>query len=120
MARTAVSRQEAQVLDRLAHEGRSFLDLSHDRPWLEAISGEPKFLVHRMRQKGLLHTLQRGRYMVNLNGDSTTFARLPTLEPVAAAVLRLGIPHYVSWHSALWHHGLIDQQSRRLFVAVTK
>jgi predicted transcriptional regulator of viral defense system len=121
MAKTAVSKREAQVLDRLGREGRPFLDLRSDRPWLEQISDDPKFLVHRMRQKGLLHTVQRGRYVVNLQGDATATARLRSLEPLAEAVLgRLDIPYYVSWHSALWHHGLIDQQSRRLYVAVTK
>jgi predicted transcriptional regulator of viral defense system len=28
--------------------------------------------------------------------------------------------YYVSWHSSLWHYGLIDQQSRRIYVAVMK
>ena len=42
------------------------------------------------------------------------------LDPIADAILRrLDIDYYLSWHSALWHHGLIDQQSRRIYVAVT-
>jgi predicted transcriptional regulator of viral defense system len=41
------------------------------------------------------------------------------LDPVAEAVLRrLNIDYYVSWHAALWHYNLIDQQSRTVSVAV--
>ncbi|HEY7935102.1 MAG TPA: hypothetical protein VID48_14890 [Solirubrobacteraceae bacterium] len=32
---------------------------------------------------------------------------------------RLRHDWYLSWHSALWHYALIDQQSRRIYAAVT-
>ena len=73
---------------------------------------------------GTLRTLQRGRYLVAIEEPAPgrkPRARLDELDPVADAVLRrLDIDYYVSWHSALWHHGLIDQQSRRVYVAVTQ
>jgi len=75
-----------------------------------------------MRKRGTLRTLQRGRYLVATDRDAgLSRPRLDDLDPVADAVLRrLELDYYVSWHSALWHYGLIDQQSRRIYVAVTK
>lgn len=73
-----------------------------------------------MRKKGLLHDLQRGRYTVNRRGQPTKRAVLDSLSDLAPAVLdRLGHEYFLSWNSALWHHGLIDQQAQVLFVADT-
>ena len=75
--------------------------------------------VERLASSGRLHPLQAGRFA--FTEEPTRTARLMDLDPVAEAVLRrLGIPYYLSWHSALWHHGLIDQQSRRVYAAVTR
>lgn len=120
MSSTDLTRRERQVISHLKGEGRSWLDLSRDSVWLEAITASPKDTVYRMRKKGVLHTLQRGRYVLNLDESPSRAPRLRALEPLAEAVLgSLEIDYYVSWHSALWHHGLIDQQSRRLYVATT-
>ena len=58
--------------------------------------------------------------MVNTDGRASRRARLDALDPLAPILLDR-LPHrwYVSWHSALWHHGLLDQQASRLYVAVT-
>jgi len=46
--------------------------------------------------------------------------RLDDLEPVAdLALRRLHHSYYLSWHTGLWHHGLIEQQSRTVLSAVT-
>ena len=95
------------------------LDLKRDRAWLEELTPDPETLIRRLREQGLLHTIQRGRYLVNVNARPSRLPRLEALDPLAAAILgRLDIDYYLSWHSALWHHGLIDQQASRLFVAV--
>lgn len=76
-------------------------------------------VIQRMREKGRLHTLQRGRYLVC--EEPSPQLRLDALDPLADAILRrLNVDYYISWHSALWHHGLIDQQSRSILVAVTR
>ena len=115
-----LTKRERQVISRLRDEGRWWLDLQRDADWLDSISDSPKDLVYRLRQKGVLHTVQRGRYVLNLDESASRAPRLRALEPLAEAVLgRLDVPYYLSWHSALWHHGLVDQQSRELYVAVT-
>jgi predicted transcriptional regulator of viral defense system len=107
------------VLEHLAKEGRTVLDLKQDRGWLEEITPDPETLIRRLREQGLLHTIQRGRYLVNVEGRPSRGPRLEALDPLATAILgRLDIDYYLSWHSALWHYGLIDQQASRLFVAV--
>ncbi len=107
------------VLDHLAEEGRTVLDLKKDRDWLEQLTPDPETLVRRLREQGLLHTIQRGRYLVNTDARPSQRPRLEALDPLATAILaRLAVDYYLSWHSALWHYGLIDQQASRLFVAV--
>jgi len=93
--------------------------LKKDRDWLEQLTPDPETLVRRLREQGLLHTIQRGRYLVNTDARPSQRPRLEALDPLATAILaRLAVDYYLSWHSALWHYGLIDQQASRLFVAV--
>jgi predicted transcriptional regulator of viral defense system len=73
--------------------------------------------VARLVERGRLHRMQKGRYLYTTRPAPNS--RLMSLDPVADAVLReLDVPYYLSWHSALWHYGLIDQQSRTVFVAL--
>jgi predicted transcriptional regulator of viral defense system len=75
--------------------------------------------VLKLKRAGYLHPLQAGRFAFTEKPRQS--ARLMDLDPVAEAILRrLEIPYYLSWHSALWHHGLIDQQSRRVYAAVKR
>lgn len=77
-------------------------------------------LLRRMVAKGQAHRLQAGRYLVNRPGLLSPRPRLDDLEPVAELVLRrLDHNYYLSWHTGLWHHGLIEQQSRTVLCAVT-
>jgi predicted transcriptional regulator of viral defense system len=113
---------EQAVVERLRREGRSVLDLRLDEAWLFPLSRNVPDAIHQMRKRGTLRTLQRGRYLVATDSDTgRPRLGLDDLDPVADAVLRrLDMDYYVSWHSALWHYGLIDQQSRRIYVAVTE
>lgn len=75
--------------------------------------------LHRLREKNLLHTIQRGRYLLNVDRRPSRRPRLEALDPLAEIILRrLEVDWYLSWHSALWHYGLIDQQASQLYVAV--
>lgn len=77
--------------------------------------------VERLATKGMLHRLQHGRYVASRERGAARSPRLDAFDPVADAVLRrLKVDYYLSWHSGLWLHGLIDQQSRRIYVAVKK
>jgi len=116
--RTSHGAAQSAILRTLNERNSSFLDLQDDRAWLEQITPDPASVIYRMRKKGLLHDVQRGRYAVNTEGRPTRRPVLDSLSDLAPAVLdRLGHDYFLSWNSALWHHGLIDQQAQVLFVA---
>jgi predicted transcriptional regulator of viral defense system len=102
------------------------LDLKLDAPQLQALAernlGHPINLrkaIERLSSSGHLHVLQAGRFA--FTEKPAPSARLMDLDPVVEAILRrLKVPHYLSWHSALWRHGLVDQQSRRVYAAVNR
>lgn len=113
------SAQANDLLERLAQEGRDTIDTTVDRALLERVSGSPDALLRRLVDAGIAHRIQNGRYVVNLDARPSRRPRLEALDPLAETLLRrLDKPYYLSWHSALWHYGLIDQQSSRLFVAL--
>jgi predicted transcriptional regulator of viral defense system len=117
---------ETAVLDYLQSKNPPVLDLKLDaRPlteWARTTGVEAFSLrgaVDRLKEKGYLHLLQSGRYLIREEPAPTP--RLWSLDPVADAVLRqLEIDYYISWHAALWHYNLIDQQSRTVAVAVQR
>jgi predicted transcriptional regulator of viral defense system len=77
--------------------------------------------VERLAGKNMLHRIQHGRYVASRERGSARSPRLDAFDPLAEAVLRrLEFDYYLSWHSGLWHHGLIDQQSRRIYAAVRR
>lgn len=77
--------------------------------------------VERLASKNMLHRIQHGRYVASRERGPARSPRLDAFDPLAEAVLRrLEFDYYLSWHSGLWHHGLIDQQSRRIYAAVRR
>jgi predicted transcriptional regulator of viral defense system len=77
--------------------------------------------VERLAAKSMLHRVQHGRYVASRERGPARSPRLDAFDPLAEAVLRrLEVDYYLSWHSGLWHHGLIDQQSRRIYAAVRR
>src|SRR6202453_2106337 len=132
MARPAIARDLLYgYLDSLDERDRgqasSAFDLSLDGPKLARFASargqhapDVESLLRRMVAKGEAHRLQAGRYLVNRPGLLSPRPRLDDLEPVADLVLRrLDHSYYLSWHTGLWHHGLIEQQSRTVLCAVT-
>jgi predicted transcriptional regulator of viral defense system len=112
-----VSARPDRVLDRQLDDP-SIQDLARSRG-LDRV--DLSSVMKRMHAKDLIHPLQRGRWVVSPGALPSPTARLGDFDLVADAVLRrLDTDYYLSWHSALWHYGLIDQQSRRIYVAVTK
>jgi predicted transcriptional regulator of viral defense system len=110
------------VREHLRGQGRSTLDLKTDWSWLRAITRDPHGLLGDMARRGVAHRIQRGRYVVNVEGAAASDAPLlDALEPLADALLeRLGMPYYLSWHTALFHYGLLEQQSSTIFCAVPR
>jgi predicted transcriptional regulator of viral defense system len=77
--------------------------------------------VERLAGKSMLHRIQHGRYVASRERGPARSPRLDAFDPLAEAVLRrLQGDYYLSWHSGLWHYGLIDQQSRRIYAAVRR
>ena len=110
----------SELLAALRNEGRPLIDLQADRDLLRSLTPDPSSLLYRLHKKGLAHPLQGGRFAIELNGRPSPRPRFDTLDPLAEALLRrLSHPYLISWHSALWRHDLIDQQSMTLQVAVT-
>jgi predicted transcriptional regulator of viral defense system len=99
-------------------EGRMAVDLRADATQLATFSDKPRDMLYELARKGHVHRVQAGRYLISKQASQRP--RLEALDPLAAVVLRrLSHEWYLSWHSALWHYGLIDQQASRLYVAVT-
>ena len=119
--RPHLSPQEKSLLKYLEADSRRTLSLAADHPWLTSITRNPEQLLSRLTQKQVAHRLQRGRYWVNTDGRATRYlGRLWELESLAPCLLgQIDCDWYISWHSALWHYGLIDQQSRQLVVAAS-
>jgi predicted transcriptional regulator of viral defense system len=119
---------EQTVLAYLASKPDRILDRQLDAPAFASFARDRGLdgidfgsVIKRLHAKDILHPLQFGRWVASPDARPSRSARLDDLDVVADAVLRrLDMDYYVSWHSALWHHGLIDQQSRRIYVAVTR
>lgn len=113
--------------ERAAIDGVDAFDLRLDKPRLVEFAeaeGERvpdvESLLRRMVADGHAYRLQAGRYLVDRGGHAGSLCPLDDLEPVAELVLRrLGHRYCLSWHTGLWHHGLIEQQSRTVLCAVT-
>ena len=120
MSRGRPNISEQLVLDYIDGKSDRTLDRQLDERPLRALAkqrGLPSFelasVIKRMHAKSVLHPLQHGRWVLSPDAMPMSTPRLGDLDLAADAVLRrLDMEYYLSWHSALWHHGLIDQQSR--------
>jgi predicted transcriptional regulator of viral defense system len=120
------NRAESLVIDYVAAKDDPVVDLALERDELvkrAESAGLTEFsldeTLRRLTRKKQAHRLQHGRYIVRPTPARSP--RLWSLDPVAEAVLRrLDTDYFVSWHAALWHYGLIDQQSRTVTVAVDR
>lgn len=110
----AYMRQKSDPIFDLKLDSEPFKAFARDQ---QTTAPEMRHLLHRLSKKGVAHPLQWGRYLIQERPTKTP--QMDALDPLADALLRrLDTDYYLSWHSALWHHGLIDQQSRKIFVAV--
>src|ERR1035437_42109 len=77
--------------------------------------------LETMIRQNVVERIKRGRYIAT-RGDQGRANPLTAYPEIIPELLLMGLDvrHYLSFHSALWHHGLLEQQSRTLFVAVDK
>jgi predicted transcriptional regulator of viral defense system len=114
----ALHGQQRRLLQALQARQQQTVDLKLDEAWLRDITAQPRKLLWRLSDKRVAHRLQGGRYLVDLAAVPRQAALVAALDPLAVFLLeRLGHDHYLSWHSALWRYGLVDQQSREIQVA---
>ena len=115
-ART-LGRQESLLLRRLAESQRSTLSVDEDRELLASITRSPASLLSRMTDKGVLHRLGAGRYVVaSWAGDSLSQAA--PFNVLLDATLRSFGAYYLGFLSALVEHRLTDEDSWDVFVAL--
>lgn len=122
MSRGAPPRKREAVRARMRAEGRDSLSLTADAAWLQEISPNPARLLADMARKGYAHRIQAGRYLIE-TGSGAPHAQplVEALEPLARTLLdKLGVPYYLSWHTALFHYGLIEQQASTIYCGIPK
>lgn len=103
-------------------EDRDSLSLSADGAWLREITPNPARLLADMAHKGYAHRIQAGCYLIDTGSDGLHEQPLvESLEPLARILLdRLSVPYYLSWHTALFHYGLIEQQASTIYCGIPK
>ena len=112
---------EARVLARVLADPARVLDSrAAANGWLREVTPHPHRLVSRMAEHGLLHRVQRGLYVLEASTIRHEVPAVESLKAVAAVAAEqiVGSAYYLSWHSALFHHGLLDQQASTVFVGV--
>lgn len=113
-------RKRDAVLAHLERDGRDSLSLTNDAAWLKDITPNPARLLADMTKKGYAHRLQAGRYLVELGGSGPQEMPLvEALEPLAVTLLdKMRVPYFLSWHTALYHYGLLEQQATRIICGI--
>lgn len=122
MTNGAPPKKREAVRARMRKEGRDSLSLSADDAWLREITPHPARLLADMARKGYAHRIQAGRYLIETGSDAPHERPLvQALEPLARTLLdKLGVPYYISWHTALFHYGLIEQQASTIYCGIPK
>lgn len=110
MNSTSVSRREAQVIDAIERRDLVVFGPLEVERFLDVSSRNAYRILDGLLEKGLVHRLNRGRYVLATAYENLdTYAIASHLEPAS----------YVGFWSALHFHGLTDQVPRSIFLAVT-
>jgi predicted transcriptional regulator of viral defense system len=110
---------DARVLHEAAQRGKIYLRWPDDRDWLEQIEGVDKALprLNRMKAKGALAAVARGRWVVMPIGASTLEQAAPP-KVLLAAFFEGRADWYLGYLSALIDHRLTDVDSYTVHVGV--
>lgn len=110
MNSTSISRREAQVIDAIERWDLVVFGPREIERFLDVSSRNAYRILDGMLEKGLLHRLNRGRYVLSATYETLdSYAIASHLEPAS----------YVGFWSALHFHDLTDQVPRAIFLAVT-
>lgn len=120
MASGTITRTDRAVLDALARAGQAYVRLPQDAPLLRKVlpeHEEPRKRLASMASRGSLERIAHGRYVVLPSGARTArqAADLPVL---LAAALEGQWPYYLGFLSAIVEHGLTDETSEAVYVAI--
>ncbi|MCX6911806.1 MAG: type IV toxin-antitoxin system AbiEi family antitoxin domain-containing protein [Verrucomicrobia bacterium] len=112
----ATGATEGRLLAALDLAGISVLSLARDRAYLAFLSAdELADALYRLRRKGWLIPIERGKYLVVPRAGTHGWDEHPFL--VVEALLSSN--YYVSFWTALAHYGLTEQVPSTVFVALT-
>lgn len=113
----SASATDSQILRSLARKGRNFVSLDEDRRWLEEIVSDPRLQLGRMKRRGSLASVAKGRYVVLPPGSSDARQAAP-LGTLLAAAFAGRDDYYLGYLSAIVDHRLTDEHSKTVYVAV--
>lgn len=108
---------DSRILRAIARRGKGHVSLAEDRAWLRALTPNPRQQLARMERRGSLARVARGRYVALPSGaDTLSQAGAPRLLLTAALPDR--DDYYLGYLSALVDHGLTDEGSHAIYLAV--
>jgi predicted transcriptional regulator of viral defense system len=113
----SASKLDSLILGEIARHGRNFVSLDEDRAWLSELTPDPALQLARMKRRGSLAPVARGRYVVLPPGLSPSTKGIPRGTLLAAAFAGSN-QYYLGYLSALVDHHLTDEHSRTIYLAV--
>ena len=115
-----LNKQDEEVVSYFVRQKKGLLDTYLDKKYLNDHLNSPRSFIRRMKEDGVLRSIQWGRYIVTSKENPQKNPLYHSFEVLPKLLLeRLGMEYYVSWHSALWYYGLLDQQSGTITAAIT-
>lgn len=115
--RKGLSSVESVLLSSLAEQGQNIFTLRDIMREADASYGYAKVIADRLRKKGWLIQISRGKYLI-VPLEAGKRSEYTEHEFVIAS--HLVTPYYVGYWSALNYHGLTEQIPITVYVATTK
>ena len=113
----STSRADSEILRAVARKGRNYLNLDEDRAWLKEIVSDPPLQLARMKQRGSLAPVAKGRYVVLPYGSSNARQAAP-LGLLLAAAFSGREDYFLGYLSAIVDHHLADEPGKTIFIGV--
>jgi len=111
MESTSVSKREAELIDAVNEKDMMFFGPRDVRRFLGITARNAYQLLRRMKQKGLVVHVERGKYVLRERWEETD---------IRALASNLVTPSYLGFWSALHFHHMTEQVPRTVFVVTTR
>jgi predicted transcriptional regulator of viral defense system len=111
MESTSVSKREAELIDAVNEKEMIFFEPRDVRRFLGITPRNAYQILRRMKQKGLVVHVERGKYMLRERWEETD---------IRALASNLVTPSYLGFWSALHFHHMTEQVPRIVFVVTTR